>query len=131
MCNTATGLLGYWTISQSMHNLFRFCIADYVDKLLDLIFELFQDPAPYVDEELKIPISEDLCPVWKTREAGSDSQLCVEIQSRTGLNPTYLPWASENSVRIYSTRQAGSTTWILRPRKPKHQLYSVSIFFLF
>ena len=33
-----------------------FCIPDYVDKLLDLIF----DPAPYVDEVLKIAIPEDL-----------------------------------------------------------------------
>ena len=36
---------------------FFFCITEYVDNLLDLIFhEVFQDPAPYVNEVLKIPI---------------------------------------------------------------------------
>jgi len=36
-------------------------IPDYVDELLDLIFgKVFQDPAPYVDEVLKIAVPEDL-----------------------------------------------------------------------
>ena len=37
------------------------CITDYVDNLLDLIFhKVFQDPAPYVNEVLKISKPEDL-----------------------------------------------------------------------
>ncbi|CAB1437235.1 unnamed protein product [Pleuronectes platessa] len=36
-------------------------LGDYVDNLLDLIFhEVFQDPAPYVNEVLKISKPEDL-----------------------------------------------------------------------
>ncbi|CAB1423640.1 unnamed protein product [Pleuronectes platessa] len=36
-------------------------LSDYVDNLLDLIFhEVFQDPAPYVNEVLKISKPEDL-----------------------------------------------------------------------
>lgn len=37
-------------------------MADYVEKLLDLIFEkVFQDPAPYVAELQKIPVPQNLC----------------------------------------------------------------------
>ena len=56
MCNIATGL-DYSKTVQS----FFFFITDHVDKLLDLIFDrVFQDLVTYVDEVLKIPITEDL-----------------------------------------------------------------------
>ena len=55
MCNIATGL-DYSKTVQSF-----FFITDHVDKLLDLIFDrVFQDLVTYVDEVLKIPITEDL-----------------------------------------------------------------------
>lgn len=65
----ATLQQGYWTVSQSIHDLFCFCFTEYVDELLDLIFEnVFQDPAPYLDEVLKIPIPEDLCAQFERPE---------------------------------------------------------------
>lgn len=37
------------------------CITDYVDELMDLIFEkVFEDPGPYEAEVQKIPIPDDL-----------------------------------------------------------------------
>ena len=41
--------------------IFVYCTADCGDALLDMIFEkVFQDPAPYVNEVLKLIIPEDL-----------------------------------------------------------------------
>ncbi|XP_078142320.1 uncharacterized protein LOC139930535 [Centroberyx gerrardi] len=40
----------------------RFAPKNYVDELLELLFEsIFPDPAPYVEEVLKIPIPDDQC----------------------------------------------------------------------
>eukprot|EP00064_Thunnus_orientalis_P013164 superscaffoldBa00002107_g13201 len=77
--------------------------SDYVDELLDLIFEkVFQDSAPYVDEVLKIPIPEDL-----SSQFGSDRQLLVEglMLLQTGctavfsLAAMFLPGFAFNSCR--------------------------------
>ncbi|XP_078141072.1 uncharacterized protein LOC144539533 isoform X2 [Centroberyx gerrardi] len=38
------------------------CAIDYVDELMDLIFDhVFQDPAPYVSQVFMIPVPEDPC----------------------------------------------------------------------
>lgn len=39
-----------------------------------------------------------------------------------GLNPTYCPAASGNSLRMRSTTHEGMTTQTFRPRKPQHQM---------
>ncbi len=52
MCNTA---------SESLLKLFKIYFTDYVDNLMDLIFEkIVMDPTPYMDNILKISIPEDL-----------------------------------------------------------------------
>ncbi len=52
MCNTA---------SESLLKLFKIYFTDYVDNLMDLIFEkIVMDPTPYMDDILKISIPEDL-----------------------------------------------------------------------
>ena len=38
------------------------CNTGYTDELMDLLFEdVLQDPAPYANQVLKIPVPEDLC----------------------------------------------------------------------
>ncbi|XP_077102145.1 uncharacterized protein LOC143753562 isoform X5 [Siphateles boraxobius] len=65
----------------------------YLDDLQDLIFEhVFVDPAPYMDEVLKIPIPPDLCAQYERPDKGGGHlHHGVQIQSTAGRKPTYLP----------------------------------------
>ena len=91
----------------------------YVLDMMQLVLEeIIHDPLPYVDAVLLVPVPQDLC-------AQLDRPSCVTVQSRGGLNPTYCPGASGNSLRVRSSTQEGITTRTLLPRKPQHQLTNV------
>ena len=79
--------------------------------------DVFQDPAPYVDEVLKISIPEDLTAQFdKPDKLEVIVSWSIMIQSRAGLNPAYLP-ERQGTLCMYRTTQEGSTTQILWPRK--------------
>lgn len=93
------------------HSLSNFLsvIADYVDDMMELVFE--QVPHP----------TNPLISASTTRQGNSAFCICLSLQSRTGLKPTYCPSSSGYSCLILKTTQDGRTTRTLRPRYPQHQ----------